>query len=184
MLNDSNALPYDLFASLLEYPASAMTQEAKQLLQQLKPAHPEAVEMLEKFIIVIQQHSPAKIQELYTTTFDMQPVCYPYVGYQLFGESYKRGAFMAQLNEAYHTVGYSAGLELPDHLPVILRFMGLDSTNRQGDFCQTLVKEGVIPSLEKMLKIFGEGSENPYFGLLSALHFFLVQTSEKELSHA
>lgn len=124
------------------------------------------------------------MKELYTTTFDMQPVCYPYLGYQLFGESYKRGAFMAQLNEAYHTIGYSAVQELPDHVAIVLRYLGLDATNRQHDFCQALINEGLIPAMEKMLKVFGEGSENPYFGLLSALHLFLVNTPEKELSHA
>ena len=125
-----------------------------------------------------------KMQELYTITFDMQPVCYPYLGYQLFGESYKRGAFMAQLNEAYHAFGYSAVQELPDHLAIVLRFIGLDATNRQDEFCQALINDGVMPALEKMLKVFGEQSENPYFGLLSALQLFLVHTPEKELSHA
>ena len=90
---------------------------------------------------------------------------------------------MAQLNEAYHGVGYSTVQELPDHLAVVLRFIGLDATNRQGEFCQALINDGVMPALEKMLKVFGEESENPYFGLLSALQLFLVCTPEKELSH-
>jgi nitrate reductase delta subunit len=124
------------------------------------------------------------MRELYTTTFDMQPVCYPYVGYHLFGESYKRGAFMAQLNEAYHAHGYSAGQELPDHLSVILRFLGLDAENHRDDFCKALINDGVNPALEKMLKVFDAQSENPYFGLLSALHLFLVHIPEKELTHA
>ena len=91
---------------------------------------------------------------------------------------------MAQLNEAYHLIGYSAVQELPDHVAIVLRYLGLDSTNRQNDFCQALIYEGLNPAMEKMLKVFGEGSENPYFGLLSALHLFLIHTPEKELSHA
>jgi hypothetical protein len=35
-----------------------------------------------------------------------------------------------------------------------------------------------------MLKVFGAESENPYSGLLSALHMLLVYTREKDLSHA
>ena len=139
---------------------------------------------LATFAGALQQRTLENIQELYTTTFDMQPVCYPYVGYQLFGESYKRGAFMAQLNDAYRDFGYSAGQELPDHLPVIVRFLGISSAHRAGTFCQPLLLEGVIPALEKMLKMAGEGSENPYVGLLAALHLFLVRASEKELAHA
>ena len=184
MSKDSTSSLYDSFAALLEYPSSDVKEHAVQCLVQLQPTHPEAAETLEKFIRRLDQLSLDQMRELYTTTFDMQPVCYPYVGYHLFGESYKRGAFMAQLNEAYHAIGYSAGQELPDHLTAILRFLGLDSDNCSGEFCQTLLKEGVQPALEKMLKAFGDESENPYFGLLSVLHLFLVRTSEMELSHA
>jgi len=119
-----------------------------------------------------------RMQELFTTTFDMQPVCYPYIGFHLYGESYKRGAFMAQLNEAYHGIGYSAEQELPDNLSVILRFIGFDSENRYTEFSQALLSDGVLPALEKMLKVFGEGSENPYFAILSALNLFAVNMLE------
>ena len=91
---------------------------------------------------------------------------------------------MAQLNEAYHARDYSAGQELPDHVSVILPFLGLDATNRQGEFCQPLLSEGLMPALEKMLKVFEEGSDNPYFVLLSALRLFLVHDFEMELNHA
>lgn len=91
---------------------------------------------------------------------------------------------MAQLNEAYHAIGYSAVQELPDHLAIVLRFIGLDATNRQDEFCQALLNEGLMPALEKMLKVFGDESENPYFWLLSALHLFVVHAREKELYHA
>lgn len=184
MFKDSTASLFDLFAALLEYPVSEMTGQARECLEQLQIVHPRAAVMLEKFVNGMEGQSLQRMQELYTITFDMQPVCYPYVGYHLFGESYKRGAFMAQLNEAYHTRGYSAGQELPDQLSVILRFIGLDAENRHGTFCQALLTDGVTPALEKMLKVFNVESENPYHGLLSALHLFLVRTPEKELTHA
>jgi nitrate reductase delta subunit len=184
MSKDTTALSCNLFADLLEYPASIMTEQSAQLLEQLTPLFPESAETLEKFVRTLDQLSLEKMRELYTITFDMQPVCYPYVGYHLFGESYKRGAFMAQLNEAYHVHGYSAGQELPDHLSVILRYLGLDAENRRSDFCGALINNGVNPALEKMLKVFDAQSENPYLGLLSALHLFLVHIPEKELTHA
>ncbi len=184
MTKDTTSVLFDAFAALLEYPCSNTSIQAQHCFKQIQTIHPEVAEKLETFICAITQLPIDRIQEVYTTTFDMQPVCYPYVGYHLFGESYKRGAFMAQLNDAYHSIGYSAGQELPDHLAVILRFLGLDSANCAGEFCQTLLKEGVQPALEKMLKVFDDESENPYFDLLSALHLFLVRTSEMELSHA
>ena len=184
MTKDSTAILYDLFADLLEYPTLATTLKAGHCYSRLQGVMPDAASVLERFYTEIEKQTPQKLEELYTITFDMQPVCYPYVGYQLFGESYKRGAFMAQLNEAYHGVKYSAGDELPDHISVILRFLALDVSIRQGEFCQSLLNEGLIPALEKMTKLFATQSENPYAGLLSALYLFLVHTSEKELNHA
>lgn len=184
MPENSTSILFDLFAALLEYPSSTIQQQAQRAVEQLQPLHPAATEKLETFVCAIRQLSLDQIQELYTITFDMQPVCYPYVGFHLFGESYKRGAFMAQLNEAYHAFGYSAGQELPDHLAVILRFLGLDAANRAGKFCQALLTSGLMPALEKMRKVFDDDSENPYVGLLSALQLFLVPIPEKELNHA
>lgn len=184
MNKDATGLLYDLFASLLEYPTPTTRHQAEECLAQLRISHQQAAASLAIFSNALTALSLAKMQELYTTTFDMQPVCYPYLGYQLFGESYKRGALMAQLNEAYHAFGYSAGQELPDHLSVALRFLGLDSANREGDFCQALLVEGLMPALEKMLQSFGKQSESPYFGLLSALHLVLVPNPETEFNHA
>ena len=183
MSKDITALLYTQFADLLDYPSGDLFSITESCLGGVRSACPESAAELEAFRAAVQNLSVQQVEELYTTTFDMQPVCYPYAGYQLFGESYKRGAFMAQLNEAYHAIGYAAGEELPDHLPVILRFLGLDSANREGEFCQTLLVQGVIPALDKMLKAFAE-SQNPYVRLLKALQLVLTQTPEKELSHA
>lgn len=183
MNKDSISLLYTLFADLLSYPGGDLLTKTEACLDELRSVHNEAAEELEAFLGGVQNLTVEKLEELYTVTFDMQPLCYPYVGYQLFGESYKRGAFMARLNEAYRAVGYSAGEELPDHLPVILRFLGLDSALRQDEFCQTLLAEGLIPALEKMLQPFAE-SPNPYARLLKALQLVLTHTPEKEMSHA
>lgn len=184
MTKDSISTLYDLFADLLDYPTLATALKAGHCHARLQQSQPDATPLLQSFYQTMEQRSLGQMQELYTTTFDMQPICYPYVGYQLFGESYKRGAFMAQLNEAYHACGYSAGQELPDHLAVILRFLGLKAARKQADFCQVLLTDGLRPALEKMLQAFGQQSENPYFQLLSALHLFLAHVPEKELDHA
>lgn len=175
---------YASFADLLSYPASSIFDQADDCLAQLQDLCPEAVSAFEHFLRGLRQCELEKLMELYTTTFDMQPVCYPYIGYQLFGESYKRGALMAQLNETYRAFGFSAERELPDHIAVTLRFLGLDAANREGEFCQSLLRSGLIPALEKMIQPFGAESENPYFWLLIALQHFLVQIAEKEFDHA
>jgi nitrate reductase delta subunit len=184
MTRDSIATLYDLFADLLQYPTLATPLKAGLCYEQLQASQPEVGDLLQYFYDEIQRQNLQQLEELYTITFDMQPVCYPYVGYHLFGESYKRGAFMAQLNEAYHAAGYSVVQELPDHLSVILRFLALNVTTRKDDFGRALLTEGLLPALEKMLQPFVPTSENPYGKLLSALHLVLVSASEKELDHA
>jgi nitrate reductase delta subunit len=184
MTQDSTSILYDSFSQLLAYPTAAIFQQARACLEQLRQSHPESACAMENVCRGLESLSLESLEELYTVTFDMQPVCYPYVGYQLFGESYKRGAFMAQLNEAYHACDFSAGQELPDHLSVALHFLGLSSIVRADDFGRALLVEGLTPAVEKMLKAFDPQSANPYFGILSALHLVLVHTSEKELDHA
>jgi nitrate reductase delta subunit len=169
------------FADLLDYPTPQVYQQAEACLAELR-AVPEAAQALDVFQCGIENLSLERMQELYTVTFDMQPLCYPYIGYHLFGESYKRGAFMAQLNETYHDHDFCPQQELPDHLPVALRFLGLEPARCKDDFGRALIVEGLLPALTKMLQVFNQQTENPYASLLAALQ--LVLTPEKELTHA
>lgn len=155
-------------ADLLDYPSPQVHQQAKACLDELQ-TYPEAVQAMQVFQRGIETLSPERMQELYTVTFDMQPLCYPYIGYHLFGESYKRGAFMAQLNETYHAHDFCPQQELPDHLPVALRYLGLEPARREDEFGRTLIIEGLLPALAKMRQVLNQHTENPYASLLAAL---------------
>lgn len=184
MSKDGIKFLYESFAVLLEYPTAKTFHHLEICLDSLRRISPDGASSLEIFHQGLEKNSLETMQEIYTVTFDMQPFCYPYVGYCLFGESYKRGAFMAQLNEAYRNVGFSASQELPDHLPVVLRFVGLEIVKTEDEFCKALMIEGVLPALEKLLKAFVPQSNNPYFGVLSALHQCMVVQHQKELNYA
>jgi nitrate reductase delta subunit len=173
---------YQLFARMLEYPTLALPREARKCLELLAapctgpasadgqvwppPGRAEAAARVKRFAGYLEETPLARLEELYTSTFDMQPVCYPYVGYHLLGESYKRGMFMAQLNEGYHERGFSSGTELPDHVAVVLRFL---ASGTDGDFGQALLREGLVPALVRMEQAFGESSANPYADVIRAL---------------
>jgi nitrate reductase delta subunit len=98
MTKDSTATLYDLFADLLEYPTLATSLKAGHCYSRLQSYMPDAASVLERFYTQTETLTQQKLEELYTITFDMQPVCYPYVGYQLFGESYKHGAVERSLS--------------------------------------------------------------------------------------
>jgi nitrate reductase molybdenum cofactor assembly chaperone NarJ/NarW len=199
MVKDQASLALELFANLLDYPTPALAQQAQSLSRTLleEPdgvqgaSQAEAVALVTSFQDNVEKMSPKQVEELYTSTFDMQPLCYPYVGYHLFGESYKRGAFMAQLNEGYRSFGYQVEKELPDYVPAILRFLAVGDRARQSDFCRGLLSEGLAPAVSKMASAFNQQSQNPYAAVIAALHLFLAAfllglnpEAKQEMKHA
>ena len=174
---------FNLFADLLEYPTTALAQQTRIGTEWLAALNPQAADRLEQFQHSVGGISIERLEEIYTRTFDMQPVSYPYVGFQLFGESYKRGAFMARLNEFYSVHGFSAGKELPDHVAVILRFLASEPEARTGEFGQTLIAEGLVPTLDKMTGELATQAENPYGVVVSALSLVVKEVVEKEMIH-
>lgn len=184
MAEDPTGRLYVLFACLLEYPTPAISQQVEACTEQLRSNHPEAAGCLERFQRGLEKLTLEQIEELYTVTFDMQPICCPYVGYHLFGENYKRGAFMARLNEEYRRYGYSTGNELPDHVAGVLRFLALGTASREAEFGRALMHEGLVPALEKMNGILETQGSNPYAAACSALLHFLSESTEVEVDNA
>ncbi len=173
---------YLLFARLLEYPTAEFLQSAAQELPIIFAVSPPAQEKLAEFVREANNLPITSLEEIYTRTFDLQGICYPYVGHHLFGESQKRSLFMARLNQEYWETGFEVGVELPDHLPVILRYL---ARSDEGEFNQILIIEGLLPALEKMLKVFGENAANPYEKVLQALLLALaVPASEGQAEPA
>lgn len=105
----------------------------------------------------------ASREELYTRTLDLNPVAAPYVGYQLYGEDYRRGAFMATMSRVMDRLGLEPGDELPDHLACVLRYLAATSTP-EGE-----VVDGTARALRSMARqLAGVDRENPYRHLVQA----------------
>ncbi|MBT1074428.1 nitrate reductase molybdenum cofactor assembly chaperone [Geobacter grbiciae] len=156
---------YRLFADILDYPMPSLAERIDELLSLVAAVDDAAGQLLARFREFAAETTTAKMEEVYSATFDLQPLCYPYVGYQMFGEEYRRGMFMARLREHYRSCGFAAGSDLPDHLCVILRFL---SGREVGEVEHELVTECLVPALKKMEAGFAE-TTNPYRGLLQAL---------------
>ncbi len=160
---------YDLFADILDYPAPFTVERIDELLPLVADVDGSAVRELERFREFVAEHALTELEEQYTRTFDLQPLCYPYVGYQLFGEEFRRGMFMAGLREHYRAKGFQAGDELPDQLCVILRFL---AGREPGAVERELVSDCLVPSLTKLVAGFTDAA-NPYRAPLQALLLFL-----------
>ena len=163
---------YPMIAQLLEYPNPLLAETATLGVERLAPMNVKASACLERLRDFAASTPLSRQEEVYTHTFDLQVVCYPYVGYQMFGESYKRGQFLVKIRERYGIFGFDGGRhELPDYLPTVLRFLGSLSSQEER---MVLVRECLVPSVRKMIESFGE-SENVYADVLRALQLLLEE---------
>jgi len=167
MINNNNNMKqlFDLFADLLVYPDNTLDEKVETCYALLSKSNPGAASEIVKFRDAITEMPPGKREELYTATFDVKMVCFPYAGYQMFGESYKRGEFLAKLKDRYIKFGFSEGDELPDHIAVILRFISHIDDEEEAS---VLINDCLIPVIGTMRKTFTT-NENPYGFVLGAL---------------
>ncbi len=118
---------------------------------------------MQRFVKEIRKIDLPGWEELHTETLDLSPKFVPYVGHVVWGENYRRGAFMADLQREYALVGVDRRGELPDHLEPVLRY--LDATDRPlPDLVDVL--PGAVAAMIKDLK--KEDRKNPYLFLLGA----------------
>jgi len=137
-----------LFADILDYPAPGLARKAAECAALIGAAQPEAAALLESFRRFAEETSLGKLQEVYSGFFDLNSICHPYVGYQLFGENYKRSIFLVGLKKAYRTAGFEADAsDLPDRLSVVLRFV---AHSKDGEEIDELLNRGLLPALARM----------------------------------
>jgi nitrate reductase molybdenum cofactor assembly chaperone NarJ/NarW len=156
---------FDALADLLEYPGEdsrARLESTKGLL----PIHKS--DLVVQFILFrrsLRTLSIAELQELYTRTFDLNPVCTLDIGYHLFGENYKRGELLARLRETEADYELGQANQLPDYLPVLLRLLGKLA---DPEIRHSLIVELLTPAVGKMVQTFGD-SDNPYRYLIEVV---------------
>ncbi len=184
MANDPISEAMGFFADILQYPTTGFAERLNPGVEAMNSEFPEVVEALREFVRTCLEYGQGRMEELYTNTFDLQAVCHPYIGHHLFGESYKRGTFMAKLVEGYGAFGYTPGQELPDHISVALQFLSLGPEARGSEFGRGLLTEGMQPALEKMAQSMESQAGNPYRAVFKALSQFLLQVFDMEKAHA
>lgn len=136
-----------LFADILEYPAPGLARKTAECAALVGPAQPQAGKLLESFRSFAEETPLGKLQEVYSGFFDLNSICHPYVGYQLFGENYKRSHFLVGLKKSYRDSGFEWDHgEIPDRLSVVLRF----ASESKGLDIDDLLGLGLVPALERM----------------------------------
>lgn len=153
---------HEALANLLEYPGQDWEERLTVCRQSLRAELPEQLTHYEEFCQRTGDFTLFALQELYTQTFDLNPVCALEVGYHLFGEDYRRGFFLAHLRETESPFALGQAQQLPDYLPVLLRLL---SKLGDSELRHDLMGVCLLPALGKMHAALQE-SNNPYSPLI------------------
>ncbi len=158
-----------LLAEAMRYPQPGhleRLQAGAATLQKQKPAP------LHRFLDHIQSLSLSEWEELYTRTFDLNPISAPYVGFQIWRESYQRGKFLSLLNRELQHYEIATAGELPDHLVPVLRYLGTAPQPHPE------LLEVFGTAVERMRKALEQSDDkNPYILLLKAIQHAWQQAS-------
>ncbi|MDP2662204.1 MAG: nitrate reductase molybdenum cofactor assembly chaperone [Dehalococcoidia bacterium] len=138
-----------LFAEMLEYPRPALAMAVGECKALISPGSTEGGALLCEFQEFVEKTALGRLEEIYTGTFDLNATCHPYVGFHLFGESYKRSVFMLGLKERYRAQNFTIpGNDLPDHITIVLRFL---ATCEDAEMAQPLVQDALLPTVKRMV---------------------------------
>ena len=154
----------ELFAELLEYPRPGLTSKVHELRKLVGSESPEAAAVLAKFAAFVERIPYDTLEEVFTATFDLNATCHPYVGFHIFGEDYRRSVFLLELKSKYREYGFDTGIELPDHISMMLRFMAICTDE---EAVTEIARGALLPTLEPMMlggpevAAVAEGEEPP-----------------------
>lgn len=167
-----NAKIYNLYASVFRYPDKGFTEDVTLLEKSLLYTSPAALESFLVFSSFMKDNTLFEQQELFTKTFDVQPICYLDLGYVIFGEDYKRGAFLLHMQQEQQRWNNECGTDLPDHLSNMLTLM----VKMEGESISSeLVHRILIPGLDKMMSEFTPARVELKVQVLKKLHKAIIQ---------
>jgi nitrate reductase molybdenum cofactor assembly chaperone NarJ/NarW len=151
----------DAVALGFEYPAPGSLDGLGAVAAGLPPGRVRSG--LIRFVEEVGRLDPGSWEELHTRTLDLSPAFVPYVGHVVWGESYRRGVFMADLQRAEWEAEVDQAGELPDHLLPVLRYLAITEAPLPD------VVEVLPRAVDEMRKDLRRAEpDNPYLHLLDA----------------
>jgi len=121
----THRIQYELLAPLFEYPCAGYPERVRDIEVYLSGRYSDAAAQLGRFVELLPADDLQAMQELFTRSFDVQAATTLDVGYVLFGDDYKRGILLANLNREHRNACVDTGTELADHIPNLLRLMAV-----------------------------------------------------------
>ncbi len=151
----------DSLAGLFEYPSEDFAERVaacRAMANQRTPGRGEALAALEE---KTREMDRGQVEEMFTRTFEINPVCALEIGWHVYGEDYARGALLVRLREELRAQGIPEITELPDHLTHVLQLMG----RLEDSLADDLAGRYTLPALRKMIEAVKD-TDCPYTELL------------------
>jgi len=163
---------YILLAELFKYPGEDFPEKVRECQQMMDVIYPEAGERMRVFTKYINECDADKREELYTKTFDVQPICYLDLGYVIFGEDYKRGAFLLHMQGEQQKHNNECGTDLPDNICNVFTLL---AKHPDSAFVNELGIKIIIPAIKKMIAEFESARVELKMKILKKLHKEIIQ---------
>lgn len=176
-INITTSETYSLLSAITDYPQPGLEVKVRHCVELLDVSLPKAAKELRRFLDFVEKEPQSRLEEIYTSTFDINPICAPYIGHHLFGETHKRGDFMVRLKGDFSVYDYSPEGELPDHLSVLLGFLSVLDDEHSA---RTLISECMLPALEKM-EAGSSKDGSAYHSVIRAVSLVLKNKLKTEL---
>ncbi len=152
---DQQLMDYHKISGLFVFPKDEdYVANVKEVQQYLYKVLPDAGKTLQPFTKIVETVSKIELEDLYVRTFEVQSITTLDIGYIVFGDDYKRGELLVNLNKEHKTYGIDCGNELADNLSNVLKLLNVLKDDELRD---DLINKIMMPALIKMIEGFGEG---------------------------
>ena len=142
---------YTKLAEIFDYPDEKFSSRVQEVKDYLITHYPDAAIEFGPFATHMSSADMLNQQELFIRSFDVQSLTTLDLGYVLFGDDYKRGELLVNLNREHRQHDNDCGSELADYLPNVLRLLPkLDEDSFKLEFVEKII----APALVIMMSAF------------------------------
>ncbi len=174
-MTNKNINHYEKLAQLFQYPKTDYKEKVKEAETVLTELYPETLSTFKQFSDFVSNSSHDEITEIFTRTFDVQAITTLDVGYVLFGDDYKRGELLVNLNREHREAANECTDELADNLANLLSLL---PKMQNHDIRDELVEIIIMPGLIKIINEFDTKNINLKNKIYKKQYKTIIEQSE------
>ncbi len=174
-MTNKNINHYEKLARLFQYPKNDYKERVKEAETVLTELYPETLTSFKQFSDFVSNSSHDEITEIFTRTFDVQAITTLDVGYVLFGDDYKRGELLVNLNREHREAANECTDELADNLANLLSLL---PKMQNHDIRDELVEIIIMPGLIKIINEFDTKNINLKNKIYKKQYKTIIEQSE------